>query len=356
MKRALEEALAECLARLGAGASIEECLRGQEALASELRPLLEAAQALRRQAGGIPEYTPEAFQTARSRMHAARARGAEGSRPLWAGLMSWRLAGLATVAVAVALAAALGFTAGLFRFDAGTTSAQVEGVVSRVSPDAIVLITDEGQVTASIGERTIVLDAGENQISGDDIVPGRPARVELEEEEDGAFAAQRIEVVDDEEGGYGAEVEFSGVVQTVAGSTVTVQASFGIATVHIESAEVNGALVEGAKVEVHATLQEDGSYLARQIEVKKPKDDKHHGGDGDGEGDESGASGPDSFDSASGDGGDGSGTGVTGDGDGDGSDDSGSGSSDSGSGDDHPGDNDGSGESGSDGTFDREVE
>jgi len=70
MKPVLKQALADCLARLEAGAGIEECLRGHEALAAELRPLLEAAQALR--ARDVADYRPDAFQRGRARMHAAR--------------------------------------------------------------------------------------------------------------------------------------------------------------------------------------------------------------------------------------------------------------------------------------------
>ncbi len=63
MKSALKQALADCLARLEAGAGLEECLRGHEALAAELRPLLEAAQALR--ARDVADYRPDAFQRGR---------------------------------------------------------------------------------------------------------------------------------------------------------------------------------------------------------------------------------------------------------------------------------------------------
>src|SRR3972149_8129842 len=87
MKPALKQALADCLARLGAGAGIEEGLRGHDALAAELRPLLEAAQALR--ARDVADYRPDAFQRGRARMHAARMSATErGGRPAWAGL--WR--------------------------------------------------------------------------------------------------------------------------------------------------------------------------------------------------------------------------------------------------------------------------
>src|SRR3990170_1083234 len=224
--RVAHNVMVDCLARREAGAGLEECLRGHEALAAELRPLLEAAQALR--ARDVADYRPDAFQRGRARMHAARMSETErGGRPVWAGL--WRPLVLTGVAAAVAALAAVGLTTGVLRFGADTTSAQVDGVVSRVDPDAIILITADGRVSVRIAENTIVLDANGNPINGDDITPGRSARVEVEEE-DGEYSAQRIEVEDEDHEAKDAEVEFSGKVQTVSGGTLTVEASFGVAT------------------------------------------------------------------------------------------------------------------------------
>ena len=103
-----------------------------------------------------------------------------------------------------------------------------------------------------------------NQITGGDITPGRSARIEVEEQ-DGEYSAQRIEVEDEDHEGQGAEVEFGGVVKAVNGNAVTVQASFGTATVLIgPTTEVKGALTPGVTVEVEANAQNDGSYLATQ--------------------------------------------------------------------------------------------
>src|SRR3990172_1595947 len=329
MKSALKQALADCLARLEAGAGIEECLRGHEALAAELRPLLEAAQALR--ARELAGYRPDAFQRGRARMHAARISQTErGGRRAWAGFFARPLA-LTGVAAVVAVVAALGLTTGVFDFGASTTSAQVNGVVSRVDPNAIVMITSDGLLTIRIGENTLVFDASGNQINGDAIAPGRSARIEVEEEA-GEYSAQRIEVDDDDEKGHGAEVEFSGHVQTVGGGILTVQASFGVATVIVDaSTEVKGVLQPGAAVEVHASVQNDGAYLAREIEVKGESSGEDGGGgggdDGGDDGTPSGGSGGD--DSGSGDDSSGSGSG-------DDSSGSGSGGGDDPSGDDEP--------------------
>jgi len=279
MKPALKQALADCLARLEAGAGIEECLRGHEALAAELRPLLEAAQALR--ARDVADYRPDAFQRGRARMHAARmSETAGGGRPAWAGL--WRPLALTGVAAAVALIAALGFTTDIFRFGADTTSAEVDGVVSRVDTDVIILITADGRVSIRIGENTLVFDASGNQINGENIAPGRSARIEAEEE-NGEYSAQRIEVDGDDEKGHGAEVEFKGVVKTVNGDAVTVKTSFGVATVVIgPKTKVEGALKPGVTVEVHAVIQDDDSYLGTEIHAKGEKTGEDGGGDGGG--------------------------------------------------------------------------
>jgi len=277
MKAAVQKALADCLARLESGAGIEECLRGHEALAGELRPLLEAARALRTHEA--PDYRPEAFQRGRVRMQAARILAAErGGRSVWAGL--WRPLALAGVAAMVAVLAALGFTTGFFQFGADTTSAQVDGVVSRVDSNAIIITTRDGRTTIRIGDSTLVLDAMGNKITGGDITPGRSVRIEVEKQ-DGEYSAQRIEVDGEDHEGQDAEVEFGGVVNAVNGNTVTVQASFGSATVLIGPAtEVKGTLTPGVTVEVHANAQNDGSYLASKIEVKSAPAGEDSGSDG----------------------------------------------------------------------------
>ncbi len=284
MKRALEEALTACLARMEAGSKIEDCLRDHGAIAGELRPLLEAAQALRSQQGRIPAHTPAAFHRGRTRMHTARALQAEGGRRRpWAGFFG-RPAAVVAVGTVAAVLAVLAFTTGLLQFDADTTSAAVQGVVSRVDRDAIQLTTVDGRLDIRIAEDTVVLDASGNTISGVDIVPGRPAEIEVKEEEDGEFSARRIEVKEDSEiEAGGTEVEFSGVVQTVSGDTITVKAPFGLATVHTNvGTEFKDTVFSGAFVEVRATLRDDGSYLAREIRVEE----RHGDDDGDDDDDE----------------------------------------------------------------------
>jgi hypothetical protein len=285
MKPNLQEALDRCLTRIEAGADIEACLRDQGPLAGELRPLIEAALALRDERRRLGEPSAAALSAGRARMHAARAH--EGERA--AGFAGWlrglaRPAALSGVAAAVAVLAAVGLTTNVFDFGATSTSAQVEGVVSRVDPGSIILATSKGPVVVSLGDKTVLRDAGGNAITDDDIIPGSLARVEADEE-NGEYHANNIEFEEDEERGDGAEVEFSGVVQSIDGSTIQVQARFGAATVLIDAGtEVSGTLASGVTIEVHAARQGDGTYLAREIEVKGGggDDDGHDGEDSSG--------------------------------------------------------------------------
>lgn len=269
MRTDVQEALDRCLARLEAGTDIETCLRDERELAAELRPLLEAAGALREERRRAGEPSPAAFSAGRARMHAARA--GESERAL--GIAGWlgglaRPAALAGVAALVAVVAAVGLTTDLFDFGATSTSAHVEGVVSRVDAGTLLLTTKDGQVSVSIVPHTVVLDADGQPVGGDVIPPGSAVRVEVEEEQ-GVLTAVNIEFEDDDDRGEGAEVEFSGVIQSVSGSTIELQASFGAATVLVDAnTEVKGTLAAGVRIEVHATRQADGTYLAREIEVQ----------------------------------------------------------------------------------------
>jgi len=312
MRSALKQALADCLARLEAGAGIEECLRGYDSLAAELRPLLEGAQALR--AHQFADHRPEASQRGRARMHAARIAEAErGRRQAWGGM--WRPLALTGVAAVVAVMAALGFTTGVFRFGADTTSAQVDGVVSRVDPDAIIITTRDGRTTIRIGDSTIVLDAMGNPISGGEIAPGRSVRIEVDEQ-NGEYSARRIEVEDDDHEANDAEVEFKGIVKAFKNSVLTVKASFGNAAVAIgPETRVEGALKPGVTVEVHAFIQGDSTYLGKEIKVKDGGGDGGGGG-GDGGGGDGGGGGETvspTADSGDDHGGDSSGSGSDGD-------------------------------------------
>lgn len=314
MKSTLKEALGDCLARLERGESVEEALRGHESMAAELRPLLEAARAVRVRGETIPNRSPEAVRRGRARMQAERARQAERRAPIF-GWFPWRAAAVAGIAAAAVLVASLGFASGLFDFGSETTAARAEGVVASAGADTVVLTTQDGRIEIRIGDNTIVLDSNGNVISGGEIVPGALAKIEFEEDEDG-FAGLKIEIEDDDdEDAHGSEVEFSGVIQSIDGDTLTLDTSFGTATVLIDAnTEVKGTPQVGQTVEVHATLVGKGDYLARELEVEGDGDggDDGDGGGHDADDDGPDSSGPGSGDSDDDDGGDNSGPGGSG--------------------------------------------
>ena len=273
MKRTIEAALDACLARLAQGESVEQCLRDHEVIASELRPLLEAAEAMRARAAGIPEASSQAVASGRVRLQTVRSRQAAAKDlggPLRGGL------GLVAIAVGVVALVAVGLVSMFIDLGGATRPAQAVGTVSSASADTIVLNTDEGQFVVRIGGQTAVLDRGGNAIAVDEIVPGARARVEFEEGEDG-FSGLKVKIEEDEEAGSaGAEVEFSGMIQSISEGSMALQASFGTATVRIDEAtKVEGAPQPGRTANIHATVLPDGSYAAREIEVT--------GEDGDGE-------------------------------------------------------------------------
>ncbi len=79
---------------------------------------------------------------------------------------------------------------------------------------------------------------------------------EDDEEEDGG---------DDEETG---EIEFAGVIESLTATEATVS---GMVVVMTTQTEVEGTLSVGARVKVEGTLQNDGSVLAEEIEVQRPR-------------------------------------------------------------------------------------
>jgi hypothetical protein len=251
-------------------------------------------------------------------MHAAREEQSRGGFGGWLRALPGRPVGLAAAAAVVAIIAIVGLGTGLFDFGASSTSAQVQGVVARVDPDAIVITTADGQVVIRLADGTLVFDASGQAISGGEIVPGRSARVEFEEEDDGSFSGLKVEVEEHED--EGAEVEFTGVLRTVGSSAVTVDASFGTVTVRLDaSTEIEGALAPGARVEVEAVVDGSGGYLAKEIKVEGGGSGPGSAGDDDGGGDDGGGDDTPTPSSGSGDGSgedDHSGTGSSGSGDG----------------------------------------
>ncbi|MEW6505616.1 MAG: DUF5666 domain-containing protein [Chloroflexota bacterium] len=184
-----------------------------------------------------------------------------------------------------------------------------------------------------IGGRTVRTAAG-TEIKGA-LAVGAMVKVHATLQADGSYLAREIELSQGDDAGKTAtpgapgsgEVEFFGKIESIQNGV------YGIGGRTVRTAagtEIKGALAVGAMVKVHATLQADGSYLAREIELSQGDD---NGGD-----DNSGKGGDDdSGDDNSGKGGDDDGgddnSGKSGGDDG-GDDDSGKGGDDDGKGDD----------------------
>jgi hypothetical protein len=168
-------------------------------------------------------------------------------------------------------------TTNLFDFGGSTTVARADGVVSRSNANTVILATSQGPLTVQIKADTVVLDPSGNAISGGQIVPGAPATVEFEEDGD-EVSGVKIEIEeDDDDGGsesHGAEVEFEGVLQSVNGNVLVLSTGFGTATVYTDAAtQIEGVLQPGQSLEIHAIVQADGSYLAREIEAGEDEDE-----------------------------------------------------------------------------------
>jgi hypothetical protein len=272
----LDSALVEGLATIERGATVDEALVGHEEFADELRSLLLTAQEVRTLGRDAPEAPALAAQRGRARMQAARLAQLERRGRNW-GWIPWRAVGLGSAAAALA---AVLVVAEVGPFSPDTAPVQAQGTISRTTADAIVINTREGQVEARIVDDTVVLDGSGNVIGAAEIVPGSRATVELEEGEDG-LSGLKIEIEDEDgEAAHGAEVEFGGTVLSVQGSTLTLQTSFGSAVVIVDSStEINGSLAPGLTLEVHGSLQPDGTYLAREIEVQGANDGQPDFGD-----------------------------------------------------------------------------
>lgn len=104
----------------------------------------------------------------------------------------------------------------------------------------------------------------------------------------GQLLADSIELKESLPGEVGTEVELFGTVETITGAVYTI----GGKTVNTDaSTEFVGAVVVGSFVKVHASLNADGSYLAREIElisavVVTPGDDDQDDEDQDDQGED----------------------------------------------------------------------
>ncbi len=269
MSDKLQWELERCLAHINAGEPLESCLANTGAAAAELRPLLEAALAVRDLS--VPPERDGGREAGRNRLHAtlvaAHQRAAEARpRPF-----AYPLAAAGALAV-IGLFLAMGFGAGFVHFGTSTTEPRISGVASSVHEQSLVVETAEGPVTVGLHESTQVSSANTVALRPQQIRPGSSIKIVLEARGDSLTALQ-IELLEDSEPGTEGDtpdydVNFTGTVTQVGATSVTVRAPFGDAMVNLTpSSQVSGLLAPGAAVEVHGSPMADRSYSAETITV-----------------------------------------------------------------------------------------
>ena len=172
MKTGLEEALAECLASVERGGSIEECLARYPGLVQELEPLLRTALGLQQAYELGPRPTFE--RAARQRFLAAAAR--RGRRPLAVApaprrfSFGWRWApaalGAPALAAAIALAIVLALSGGGGSPEGGMTVRQITPAPTEAPP--AVETEDIPQLVARLEEQ---LDQMQEQVERGAVIP-----------------------------------------------------------------------------------------------------------------------------------------------------------------------------------------
>jgi hypothetical protein len=190
-----------------------------------------------------------------------------------------------------------------------------------------------------IGGRTVRTAAG-SEIKGM-LAVGMMVKVHATLQADGTYLAREIEPAQGDDAGKtvtpgapgSGEVEFFGKIESIQNGVYVI----GGRTVRTAAgSEIKGMLTVGMMVKVHATLQADGTYLAREIELSTGDDDSGKGGDEDNSGkggdDDNSGKGDDDDNSGKGDDDDNSGKGDDDDNSGKGGDDDDKGDDDYGKG------------------------
>ncbi len=231
MSRRLETALDESLARLNKGESIESCLEHFPEFRGQLEPLLQVGGRLSRMAAQTAP-SEEAVARARRRFMAEvyERRATQVSpkrRPFWVPVLQ---RGVATASVVVAL--------------------------------IVVLLTGTGIVSANSlpGDPLYGIKlASENVRIW--LTPDSESRVLLRSYYDSLRVAEVKQVL---EKGRETQVSFTGVVERVEGNTLIVQ---GI-PVQISAIQSSEPPVPGAKVQVVAQTQSDGTVAANSVDIE----------------------------------------------------------------------------------------
>lgn len=267
MKHHFDSVLNQCLDMLAQGLDIEACLQRFPQEADQLRPLLEAAAAVRRVS--LPEPFPQALAAGERALLAALAQSERGQRRWGIGKP------LATLGVAATLAglALLGLAlAGPLRdaFNLDADAAVADGTVTSVADGSLVVETAKGTSTVVVNEKTEVELEDGSPADITIITPGTEIRIRGRQEGEDLIQAQRIEVrVEVEPPAQGLqELEFQGQVVAISNGTLTVSTPAGNVIVNLTlDTEVGGQLQVGATIKVHGSQGADGTISAREVDV-----------------------------------------------------------------------------------------
>ncbi len=139
---------------------------------------------------------------------------------------------------------------------------KIEGIVDNVTGNQI-----------TINGKTVFTD-NQTHIKGT-LAPGAEVEIKARLQNDGSLLAFKIEVEDgddEDEGRHGKYAEINGVTSNVTGTSLVVNGK----TIKIDDAtKIKGTLVNGARLEVKAITQSDGSLLAVKISVNDAKKRGH---------------------------------------------------------------------------------
>ncbi|MBX2819544.1 MAG: T9SS type A sorting domain-containing protein [Rhodothermaceae bacterium] len=156
----------------------------------------------------------------------------------------------------------------------GDDELEFTGRVDSLGTGAIVV----SGVAFVVGDNTIVLDDNNNTIPFSDLFVGQIVEIRGDLQRDGTWLATHIKVEDDVRGDD--EVEFTGTIDDLSGSTITVNGTPFTVDQNTVVLDNNNnpfdfaMLVVGQLVEIKGFRQADGSILAVRIKIEDRDDDE----------------------------------------------------------------------------------
>jgi hypothetical protein len=177
------------------------------------------------------------------------------------------------------------FTAVTVNVDRADKFSEINGTVTTVGASQIHVLTRSGDdVTFNVTSATIIRRRGQI-VALSTVVVGDAVEVHSQKAADGSSVAVRIEVESEGNDHENEQVEFSGVIATIAGSAITVNGGGASTVVNVSTTTtIRGSsnavltlsqLNVGDQVEVHATRSADGTLQAVSINVEKESEGGH---------------------------------------------------------------------------------